>query len=478
MKPEGYPTQPEHLWNHFYNITRVPRPSKKEDKMQEYVIQCAKDAGHEYKVDEVGNVVIYVPASKGFESQPAVIIQNHMDMVTDATPDRKINFDTDPIEVFVKDGWLKADRTTLGADNGIGCAAALAVMTDTTVEHPALELLFTMDEETGLNGAWGVQSNYFKADKMINLDTEEWGSLYTGCAGGIDYQFEGEFKTRPSNLNTYQLKISGLVGGHSGVDIHLQHANAIKLAADAIFGSNLEYEVAAIVAGRAHNIIPRDAQFFINIDESKKANWEEHLKAMETKWKSYFVEKDLNFKVELSKIDDQPALTPEDSQRLLSFITLFPHGAHAYLETDRNLVAISNNLAITRFIEGKLFVQTSLRFFDRNEIVKIEQQMIALAKTFNLSVEKHGEYPSWKPAKNNKLLDLVKDTYKENFNEEAHVTAIHAGLECGILRDRIGEIDAVSFGPTIMGAHSPDERLEIKTVEPFWDLLVNVLKKC
>lgn len=477
MKPQNYPTQPQELWNHFFNITRCPRPSKKEDKMREYVISVAKDNGFEYKVDEVGNVVIYVPATKGYENKTPVIIQNHMDMVTDATPDRNINFETDPIEVYVEDGWLKADRTTLGSDNGIGCAAALATITDKTISHPPLELLFTMDEETGLHGAWGVQSDYFKGKNMINLDTEEWGSLYIGCAGGIDYHFDKQYELIDSSKTTFQLKIGGLVGGHSGIDIQRGRANAIKLATQVLTNAPTNFEIASVNAGKAHNIIPRDASFFINIDEKSASDWAKKIEEFKNLWKTYLVKADQNFSVTFEKVENQKKVLKEnDKNALLQFLTLFPHGAHNYMEVDRELVAISNNMAIVRIFEGKCFVQASLRFFDRNEIVQIEDKMKALAQAFNFEVSKHGEYPSWKPSTENKLLDRVKNIYSEHFGSTAEVKAIHAGLECGILIDRIGKIDAVSFGPTIMGAHSPQERLEIKTVEPFWKLFTETLK--
>ena len=477
MKPENYPVEPKELWDHFYNITRCPRPSKQEEKMQEYVVSVAQENNLEYKVDDVGNVVIYVPATPGRENSEPVIIQNHMDMVTDATPDRDIDFTTDPIEIFVEDGWLKADRTTLGSDNGIGCAAALAIITDKTLEHPPLELLFTMDEETGLNGALGVQSSYFKGKKMINLDTEEWGSLYIGCAGGIDYHFDQNFQHQPSELNTYQIEVGGLVGGHSGVDIHRGRANAIKLVVSALMNAPTDFELASIDGGRAHNIIPRDASVFVNIYDDDLGAWQQHLDKLAKQWRSYLVKDDQEVTVAIQKVAKQQVLSQADQSKVLNFLTLFPHGALGYLESDSEMVAISNNLAtVTLDPNGKFFTQTSLRFFDRNEIIQVELQMNALGNAFGMVVSKHGEYPSWKPVPENNLLETVKNVYKENFGSDANVTAIHAGLECGILRDRIGEIDAVSFGPTIMGAHSPQERLEIKTVKPFWELFAKTLE--
>jgi dipeptidase D len=476
MKPENYPTHPSKIWQHFYEITRIPRPSKAEEQIREYLINFAKDNRVEYKTDDVGNVIMYVPATTGYEDHEAVIIQNHMDMVTDARVGKQIDFNKDPIDLKVVDGWLKADDTTLGADNGIGCAAALACVTDGTLEHPALELLFTVDEETGLNGALGVQGEMFKGKKLINLDTEEWGSLYTGCAGGIDYEFNTQVTlAEKTKKKTYKVNFGGLIGGHSGVDIHLQHANAIKLLNDFLIESN-GYELCEIRGGRAHNIIPRDAFTIIAVDEI--SSYEAVAAELKTRWNNYLTKDDADLEITFEEVAfSGKVVSQADKERFLSFLSLFPHGAHTYLPHDRELVAISNNLAKCLIVDGNFYVQSSLRFFDRGEIISIENKMESLARGFKIDVSKNGEYPSWKPVENNKLLDHVKETYKEIFNDNAHVTAIHAGLECGILRDQIGDIDAVSFGPTIMGAHSPDERMEIATVEPFWNLLKETLRR-
>ncbi len=476
MKPENYPNHPEKIWQHFYEISRIPRPSKAEEKIREYLINFANENNVTYKTDEVGNVVMYLPATAGFENHDTVIIQNHMDMVTDAVVSKKINFHEDPIDLKVVDGWLKADGTTLGADNGIGCAAALACVTDKTVEHPALELLFTVDEETGLNGAWGVQSAMFKGKKLINLDTEEWGTLYTGCAGGIDYEFNTDTElVDRKKANLIKVNIGGLIGGHSGVDIHLQHANAIKLLTDLLIELK-DFEIGEIRGGRAHNIIPRDAFAIIAVDDISKV--EALSKTLKERWNGYLTKDDKDLHITIEPVTySGKVLSSKESARFLNFLSLFPHGAHSFLPHDRNLVGISNNMAKVLILNGKFYIQSSLRFFDRGEIISLENKMQALASAFNINVIKNGEYPSWKPVENNKLLDQVKNNYKELFNKDAGVTAIHAGLECGILRDQIGDIDAVSFGPTIMGAHSPDERLEIATVEPFWNLLKETLKR-
>lgn len=479
--PAHFPQTPEHLWSYFHAINQIPRPSRHEEKLREYILNLSVQHNLKTSVDEVGNVIVYVPATKGYEHKETVIIQNHMDMVTDATPDRKINFNTDPIVTFRDGDWIKADRTTLGADNGIGCAAALALMTDPSVEHPALELLFTIDEETGLKGAWGVKGELLKGRKMINLDTEEWGSVYIGCAGGIDYEFKKTLSMTKSGLNGISAKliVGGFLGGHSGVDIHEQRGNAIKFLVEWLqrIAESQKCELAELRGGKAHNIIPRDAFALMNLQDLQKAQAVGD--AVLARWKAFMPKNDQNFFIKIETTSDKfsDVFDLGDSSLMLSFLTAFPHGAHAYdLASSKELVSLSNNLAIVLMVRGQFFLQSSLRFFDRGECVGLENQVNALALGFGLEATKNGEYPSWKPIRENKLLDLVLSHYQSLFNQKAKVTAIHAGLECGILRDKIGPIDVVSFGPTIMGAHSPDERVNVPTVESFWTLLKAVLK--
>ncbi|MBY0518064.1 MAG: beta-Ala-His dipeptidase [Bacteriovoracaceae bacterium] len=481
--PEHFPQEPKLLWNYFHELNQLPRPSKHEDKVREFIVKEASRLSLRSQVDEVGNVVVYVPASKGKEKDSPVIIQNHMDMVTDAVPEKKINFATDPITTFREGNWIKAQGTTLGADNGIGCAAALALMSDQSLIHPPLELLFTIDEETGLKGAWGVKPEFFQGKRMLNLDTEEWGSFYIGCAGGIDYELEGDFPESEvifKNHLTMKLSVGGFLGGHSGVDIHEQRGNAIKFLSDILHAlpSDLTM-VHEIRGGKAHNIIPRDAWCRLSLDKSQFANLQKVIDETKTRWKSYLPESDLQFFAKLEEVEqDTAGMTGVALKKLTSFLIAFPHGAHKYdLASHKELVSLSNNLAINLLVKGKFYVLASLRFFDRQECVGLEEQIQALAFMMNLTVKKHGEYPSWKPVRENKLLDQICSVYEGLYHKKPRVTAIHAGLECGILRDKIGPIDAVSFGPTIMGAHSPDERVEISTVSEFWKLLNATLKE-
>lgn len=482
QKPENYPQTPKSLWNVFYDFTQTPRPSKHEEKIRDYLVNLAAENSLEYKVDQAGNVIIYVPGKNGREHDDPVIIQNHIDMVTDALPNKKINFKQDPLTILVDGDWVTAEGTTLGADNGIGCAAGLACIFEKEMKHPPLELLFTVDEETGLNGALGLESEFLKGRKMINLDTEEWGSLYIGCAGGIDYDFERDYALVDSSFeHRYKLTISKLVGGHSGVDIHEQRGNAIKLLSQYLFNlsQETEFEIEEIRAGKAHNIIPRDA--FVTIKTNARDNDLAELATnMLTQWKSFLPKIDHNMELDIDVLEatNTKVVSASESKKLLNFFTLFPNGAHSYdLASNREIVSMSNNFARLLVVNGKFYVQSSLRFFDREEIRIIENEMIALANLIDAKVSRNSEYPSWKPVRENPVLTVVQETYKEIFGKNANVTAIHAGLECGILRDKIGPIDVVSFGPTITGAHSPDERVQISTVEKFWDLFKAVLER-
>ena len=481
QKPQNYPSSPEHLWNVFYDFTQTPRPSKHEEKIRHYLINLAKDNSLEFKVDGAGNVIIYVPGKNGRENDEPVIIQNHIDMVTDAVPGKKINFVEDSLDVFVDGEWLTAEGTTLGADNGIGCAAGLATILDKSLKHPPLELLFTVDEETGLNGALGLETEYLKGRKMLNLDTEEWGSLYIGCAGGIDYDFNKNLELiKSAKDQRFKLTISKLIGGHSGVDIHEQRGNAIKLLAQFLFNLSIEvdFDIEEMRAGKAHNIIPRDAFVIINANESDKSKIDKLMSSMVKQWKSFLPKVDQAVEFELEQLDSESKKVLKDKKQLLNFLTLFPNGAHSYdLASNREIVSMSNNFARLLVVGDKFYVQSSLRFFDREEIRVIENKMIALASVFDAQVSRNSEYPSWKPVRENSVLSIVQETYKDIFGTDAKVTAIHAGLECGILRDKIGPIDVVSFGPTITGAHSPDERVNIPSVESFWKLFKGVLER-
>lgn len=479
--PAHIPQQPAELWRYFHRITQLPRPSRHEDKIREFILAEAKRRGRETKVDGVGNVIVYVPATQGREKEVPLIVQNHMDMVTDALPEKRIDFTRDPITTFREGDWIKAEGTTLGADNGIGCAAALALMEGAASSHPPLELLFTIDEETGLKGAWGVEPAFLRGKRMLNLDTEEWGSFYIGCAGGIDYEIKGELERAPvpwKKASTLKLMVSGFLGGHSGVDIHEQRGNAIKFLAEILAElPSASFMVHELRGGKAHNIIPRDAWVLVSGEEGLGGALASAVERVKARWKSFLPPNDQAFEAQVTAAEAvADGVTGERLGQLLAFLDAFPHGAHKYdLASGRELVALSNNLALCYLVRDQFYLLTSLRFFDRQECVSLENQVVGLARLAGLTSVKDGEYPSWKPVRENRLLEQMSGVYQSLYGKAPKVTAIHAGLECGILRDKIGPIDAVSFGPTILGAHSPQERVDIPSVEKFWNLLVTAL---
>jgi dipeptidase D len=477
MKPAAYPADPEHLWEHFYRITQIPRPSKAEDAVRDYVISQAEAHDYRWQLDATGNLVVYVPASPGREGSGTVIIQNHLDMVTVKTGDKVHDFYTDPLTLKVEDGWLLADHTTLGADNGVGCAAALAVMTDTDVQHPPLELLFTVDEETGLGGALGLDASLLSGKLMLNLDTEDWHELYIGCAGGSGWVFTGSYPLAApaAELSCWRLELKGLAGGHSGVEIHHQLGNALKLLAEGLAEVE-DLQLASADAGVAHNVIPREGSVTFACAAAQAQLLAERLDTLTARWRSYLPAPDHALSLGLIQVDPQPVMSVADSQRLLAVLAAFPHGAQAYsLAQPADLVDLSINLARFQLQDGALELEASYRFFNAEQALPLCTGVESLARLAGLDVRRIDGYPGWQPDFASPLLARAKALHQRLFGSEPAVKAIHAGLECGILKSKKPDTDILSFGPTIRGAHSPTERLRIDTVPPFWHYLTALL---
>ena len=483
MYPENYPVEPKAMWQRFYDLTQVPRPSKKEEKVRAYLVNAAKEAKLKYRTDEVGNVVIYVPGTVGYEQNDTVILQSHMDMVCDKLPEKTFDFENDPIEVLIIDGWVRANGTTLGADNGFGCAVMLATMDDKTLKHPPLELFFTVDEETGLHGALNFDPDMLSGRRLINIDSEDWGDVYVGCAGGIDYKLRKEFKSQSQSGDycTVRIDFDGLKGGHSGMDIIWGRGNAIKLVST-LLGRLQEHDARLVEfsGGRAHNIIPRDAYAVINIGKDKVDILKSIADGVVLDMNDILPDEDKNLSVSLTVLEAPilKSLSLEDTEDFIRTITLFPHGAHGFnWNADIPLVSSSNNLAICKLVGDELYIESSLRFFDRKEATLIEDKITVLGSEYGLDVKREGEYPSWKPIFDGELLDIVKAEYRESFGGEMKVKAIHAGLECGIIKDRLGDLDAISIGPNITGVHSPSEGVEIESSNQFWKLFSGLLAR-
>ena len=477
MKPDNYPVEPAHLWEHFYQFSQIPRPSKKDEAVRQYAVDLAEQGGHSWKLDDAGNLVILVAASSGREDRPTVIIQNHLDMVTVKTADKDHDFESDPLVLQVNDGWLCADRTTLGADNGLGAAAALAVMTDNSLEHPPLELLFTVDEETGLGGALNLDASLLSGTLMLNLDTEDWNELYVGCAGGGGWQFARTFSTDPAlgDSESWRLSLRGLAGGHSGVQIHEQLGNAAKLAAE-FLREVPGLRIGAIDIGVAHNVIPREGNIEFLCPAGQQQLLQDKLNSCIKRWKSYLPEADRGVEAQLEPAPAKPALDEVDSLQLLDLISAWPHGAQSYsLAQPADLVDLSINLAVLRLADGELFLESSYRFFNDQQSLPLQQSVLALARAFDLEVTPDVGYPGWQPDFDSPLLAQGIALHQKLFDFKPEVKAIHAGLECGILKGKKPDVDILSFGPTIRGAHSPSERLEIATVTPFWQYLQGLL---
>jgi len=477
MKPDNYPCDPAHLWEHFYQITRIPRPSREEAAVRQYVIDQAQQHSRSWRMDDQGNIVVSVPASAGRDDRPTVIIQNHLDMVTVKTEDKDHDFGTDSLDLVVDEGWLRADRTTLGADNGAGCAAALALMTDPSLTHPPLELLFTVDEETGLGGALNLDPSLLSGSYMLNLDTEDWNELYVGCAGGGGWELTRKFEFEPIAAESEQwlLSLKGLAGGHSGVQIHEQLGNAIKLLGQCLYGVE-GVRLARVDAGVAHNVIPREGQIGFTCPAGTGAQLTKRLEELKSTWLGYLPPADAGLELQLEAVQFDSVLSEQNSAQVLDLLAAFPHGAQAYsLEQPADLVDISINLAVLRLSSGALFMESSYRFFNEEQSLPLQQTVLALAKTFELEVRTLDGYPGWQPDFDSPLLEQASVLHEKLFGQRPAVKAIHAGLECGILKGKKPDTDILSFGPTIRGAHSPTERLRIDTVAPFWQFLKELL---
>ena len=477
MKPAGYPVEPAHLWEHFYQITRIPRPSRQEAAVRQYVIDLARQGGHPWRMDEAGNLAVSIAASAGRADRPAVIIQNHLDMVTVKTGDRDHDFSTQPLSLQVVDGWVRADRTTLGADNGVGCAAALALMTDTTVAHPPLELLFTVDEETGLGGALNLDPALLSGSLMLNLDTEDWHELYVGCAGAGGWDLQRSFATEPlpAGAERWQLTLKGLAGGHSGIQIHQQLGNAIKLLGQCLAGVP-GVQLAHFEAGVAHNVIPREGSLAFCCPAGAGAGLQAQLQQLRDQWLGYLPAADSALELSLQPAALDRVLGTGDTRTLLDMIALFPHGAQAYnLVQPAELVDLSFNFARLVLAQGELKMVCSFRFFNEAQSLPLQQQVLGLARVFGLEHSSAVSYPGWQPDFDSPLLARASALHERLFGQRPAVKAIHAGLECGILKGKKPDLDILSFGPTIRGAHSPTERLQIDTVAPFWQFLTALL---
>lgn len=473
--------KPELVWKHFAAISRIPRGSKNEAAITKHVAASARKLGLECKVDKAGNVVVRKPASPGREKAPSVCLQGHMDMVCEKLGDSPHNFLKDPITIVRKDDYLTADGTTLGADNGIYVAAALALMEDKSVEHGALEFLFTVDEETGLTGANSLEPGSLRSKILLNLDSEDEGVLFIGCSGGIDST--GVWKTSwdnaPAGSTALSVTVKGLKGGHSGLEIDKGRANAIKILARALqLLAGFGVRVASINGGNKHNAIPREAEALVFMPtknlEAAKAAFGEFAATIEAEIMS--VDPDGVFGLVETRTRTRKVLKRTLQGRILDALTVLPHGVIKMSADIAGLVETSTNLAVVRTEARRIRVVTSQRSSVASEIVEISHMVRTAFKLAGAEVHGTDGYPGWKPNVDSAILRLCRSTYASLFGKEPDVRAIHAGLECGIIGEKNPGMDMISFGPTLSGVHTPDERIYYPTVEKFWTFLLAVLK--
>ncbi|PKP19701.1 MAG: cytosol nonspecific dipeptidase [Bacteroidetes bacterium HGW-Bacteroidetes-21] len=473
--------EPRHVWDIFGQITQVPRPSKKEEKIIAWLLDFAKKNKLSAKKDEAGNVLITKPATKGMEKVKTVVLQSHIDMVCEKNSDVKIDFEKDPIQPVIDGEWVKAKGTTLGADDGIGMAAALALLIDNKIKHGPLEALFTVDEETGLTGAFALKPGFITGKTLINLDSEDEGEIFIGCAGGKDTvaTFKYETKKVPKQHVAYKISISGLKGGHSGDDIHRGLANSNKLINRFLWNASwdLDIRLSHIDGGNLRNAIPREASavFVLSTENEKLLKKYFNFFAKEIKSEWAVTEPELTAK--LAKTELPAGVIDKYTHfSLLNALYACPHGVIAMSQDMPGMVETSTNLASVKMADkSKIVVTTSQRSSvesAKNDIVSMVSSVFLLA---GAKVKSGEGYPGWKPNVNSELLKISRESYKRLFKKEPVVRAIHAGLECGLFLEKYPELDMISIGPTLRGVHSPVERIEIKTVQLFWDHLVDIL---
>jgi dipeptidase D len=473
--------KPELLWKHFEALTQIPRPSRHEEKVAKYVLDFAKQQNLEHAKDSFGNIVIRKPATPGYEKLTPVVLQGHLDMVPEKNSDVQHNFEKDPIQIYVDGDWVKAKGTTLGSDNGVGVAAALAVLESKDINHGPVEALFTLDEETGLNGAQALQPGFVHADILMNLDSEEDGALYIGCAGGQNtfVKFKCNQNDVPANTVALEIKVLGLKGGHSGLDIIQGRGNAIKILVRLIHELNYKFGVrlVSLNGGSKHNAIPRES--FAVVRVPKKIATEVLLYVENynqvVKDELATVEPNLNVSADLTNSKNK-VLDKTSVKNIIDSLYAVPNGVIKMSADIEGLVETSTNLAVVTTKAKTVEVILSQRSSVESEKHDISNSIAALFKLAKAEVKQGDGYPGWKPDIHSPVLAVMKNNFKNKYGKEPEVKAIHAGLECGIIKERYPDMDMISFGPTIMGAHSPDEKVQISTVEKFWDLLIDSLK--
>lgn len=467
--------EPRHLWQHFDKIRTIPRPSRHEEKIRAHLLAWAKERGHSSRVDRAGNLVISVPATKGREKAPALVLQAHMDMVCEKNADVSFDFSRDAIQLERKGDWLHAKGTTLGADNGVGLAAALAIADDPSVTHGPLEILVTMDEETGLTGAMQLDPSLVTGRRMLNLDTEELYAIYIGCSGGGNSTFTLPLRREaaPSGVRAVEVAVTGLKGGHSGLEIHLQRGNAVRVLARLLRESGSELRLARIEGGNAHNAIPREARALCLLAAADMDGFRRAVDAGAAAVKAELAASDPGFTVSVNPVSDVPArvIDVPTTTRALALLCAIPHGVDAMSLDVPGLVETSSNLASVRTDDSALSILISVRSSIRSSLMALRDRAQSAAELAGAKAEHNDPYPGWKPDLQSNVLQVAKRVHEAQLGKEAELKAVHAGLECGVIGEKLPGIDMISIGPWIESPHSPNERINIPSVSTFWTFL-------
>jgi len=473
---------PQEVWKHFYALTQIPRPSKKEAEIIQYMKSFGENLGLETIVDDVGNVIIKKPATPGMENRKTAVLQGHLDMVPQKNNDTVFDFEKDPIVSLIDGDWVTADGTTLGSDNGIGVAAAMGVMESTTLKHGPIEALFTVDEETGMTGAFGIQPGLLNGDILINMDSEDEGELYVGCAGGIDVSASKSYAEEnvPTGHQAYQVLAGGMKGGHSGIDIPLGRANSNKILFRFLMQaeSDLKIRLSEASGGDLRNAIPRESQAVITLPSEASDKFEEMVGQYQGMYRKEFAETDPDLSFTCQKTSLPAKVVPQqDQSKFIRALFACPNGVQRMSQSMQGLVETSNNLAIVKVKDGDFLALNLTRSSVDSAKEATAWKIAAVFQLIDAQVELSGEYPGWKPNMDSPILKTCQEVYQKRFGKIPEIKGIHAGLECGLLGGVYPNLDMISFGPTIRFPHSPDEKVEISTVKKFWDFLVAILEE-
>jgi len=468
--------EPQIIWKNFSKLNAVPRPSKKEEKVIAFIKGFGEDLGLETTVDEVGNVIIKKPATAGMENRKSIVLQSHLDMVCQKNNDVNFDFETEGIKMEIDGDWVKAKGTTLGADNGLGVATIMSILESSDIPHPALEALFTIDEETGMTGALGLKPGQLTGEILLNLDTEEDDEIDIGCAGGVDVTITQNYAAEAPKGQIVRLEVKGLQGGHSGMDIHKGFGNANIILGRLLYTGleNQNIELVSIDSGGLRNAIPREGVALISVRNAQE--FIENVTVLKKDILEEFatVEPGIQINIENSTSSDK-VISEGDSKKVILTLKALHNGVYRMSPDVADLVEASNNVARVELKGGELKILNLTRSSVDSSKYSVAEQLKSVAELAGMNVEFSGSYPGWKPKPGSEIVQLMEKLYTEKFSEKPHVVACHAGLECGIIGANYPEMEMVSFGPTIRGAHSPDEKANIPSTQKFWSFLKDIL---